>query len=83
MKGQALPPPLPFTVLRGHSSPVYDLSFRKVSILSGSADGLLILWDTELRRSLLQLNAHSESVTSCSLVGDSTAISYVLAFWWM
>ncbi len=60
------PPPPPLTVLRGHADHVTSLSFGDGVIVSGSADGAIIVWDLSIRRPILNFQSHDRSVLSIS-----------------
>ncbi|RLN70928.1 hypothetical protein BBJ28_00011872 [Nothophytophthora sp. Chile5] len=73
---QAPPPPKPLGVLRGHGTPVNCVGFLSPStIVSGSGDGVVKVWDLKSRRELAtNPEAHSKAgVLHTSALGSSSA----------
>lgn len=62
-----LPPPIPFTVLRGHQDAVNSIEFLEDDagkLISGSADGEVKVWDLGINRPIASLKAHLFPVLS-------------------
>ncbi|CAB1110794.1 unnamed protein product [Ectocarpus sp. CCAP 1310/34] len=63
MPGGAAPPPVPVTVLRGHTSGVHASCYLKEDILlTGSEDGVVKLWNLERRRAFAEFEATSHGM---------------------
>ncbi|CAM9650134.1 unnamed protein product, partial [Ectocarpus sp. 13 AM-2016] len=63
MPGGAAPPPVPVTVLRGHTSGVHASCYLNEDILlTGSEDGAVKLWNLERRRAFAEFEATSHGM---------------------
>ncbi|KAM5433452.1 Astra associated protein 1 Asa1 [Microsporum ferrugineum] len=62
--GQKLPPATPVYVLRGHTSPIHTLNFycRNSRLISGDADGWVVVWDITSKRAIATWKAHEGSI---------------------
>ncbi|CAM9129891.1 unnamed protein product [Laminaria digitata] len=78
MARRARPPPLPVTVLRGHSSSVQAVCFLGEDVLlSGSQDGFVKVWDLERRRVCAEFEAtsHGMGVQRLDRLGRNRVVS--------
>ncbi|PGH19554.1 hypothetical protein AJ80_03890 [Polytolypa hystricis UAMH7299] len=59
-----LPPATPVYVLRGHASPIHALHFcgQNSRLISGDADGWIVVWDTATKRPVAAWRAHKGAV---------------------
>ncbi|OQS07282.1 voltage-gated ion channel superfamily [Thraustotheca clavata] len=69
------PAPAPVAILRGHEAAVNSVSFMKTQdngkLLSGSADGVLKIWDLSVRRAVESINAHTKAgILQVSILGE-------------
>lgn len=74
-----LPPAQPIYILRGHSSSVNALHFyaHNTRLLSGDADGFIVLWDLIIKRPLVVWRAHEGSILGLSTWGDARILTSV------
>jgi WD40 repeat protein len=57
--------------LRGHTAPVTALAFLNESrLVSGSEDGMIIIWDISFRRPVSKWSAHKDSIISINTTSD-------------
>ena len=58
------PPATPVYVLRGHASAIHALCFYSGNsrLLSGDADGWVVVWDTSTKRPVAAWKAHDAAV---------------------
>ncbi|WEW57714.1 Astra associated protein 1 Asa1 [Emydomyces testavorans] len=58
------PPPTPVYILRGHASPVHALHFynQNARLVSGDADGWIIVWDMVSKRPTAAWKAHEGAI---------------------
>lgn len=78
MAQRVRPPPLPVTVLRGHSSGVQAACFLGEDVLlSGSQDGFVKVWDLERRRVCAEFEAtsHGMGVQRLDRLGRNRVVS--------
>ena len=65
----------PETVLRGHKDAVNTIAFLSDNVLcSGSADGVMKIWNLSLRRAVSTDEAHSGSILSVNTVLHSSSL---------
>jgi WD40 repeat protein len=59
-----LPPATPVYVLRGHASPIHALEFyaQNSRLISGDADGWIVVWDMATKRPAAAWKAHDAAV---------------------
>lgn len=57
-------PPQPSYVFRGHSSAIHSLLFthQNSRLISGDAEGWIVIWDVAIRRPLAVWRAHTSVV---------------------
>ncbi|DAA72929.1 TPA_exp: Uncharacterized protein A8136_4854 [Trichophyton benhamiae CBS 112371] len=61
---QKHPPATPTYVLRGHASPIHSLNFygSNSRLISGDADGWVVVWDVTSKRAVATWKAHEGSI---------------------
>ncbi|PQE10199.1 hypothetical protein CJF32_00000748 [Rutstroemia sp. NJR-2017a WRK4] len=73
-------PPQPSYVLRGHSHPIHATTFLRnnTRLLTGDADGWIVLWSTETRRAVAVWRAHEpgSSVLGMGIWGEEDIITH-------
>ncbi|EEH49384.1 uncharacterized protein PADG_05463 [Paracoccidioides brasiliensis Pb18] len=59
-----LPPATPVYILRGHASSIHALRFysRNSRLISGDADGWIVVWDMSTKRAVASWKAHGSAV---------------------
>lgn len=79
-QSSTLPPAQPAYVLRGHSAQVHSLHFlrQNLRLLSGDADGWVVLWGSSIKRPVAVWRAHKGTVLGLGRWGDDKIITYVL-----
>ena len=82
---QALPastlaPAQPVYILRGHAKPIHSLLFlnRNLWLVSGDADGYLIVWTLTTKRPVAVWQAHEGSILGIDTWDSDKLITYVL-----
>lgn len=83
LQSSALPPAQPAYVLRGHVAQIHAVHFlgQNLRLLTGDADGWVILWDTPIKRPVAVWRAHgSSTVLGLGSWGldDEKIITYVI-----
>jgi len=65
-------------VLRGHSAQVHAVRFLRhnVRLLSGDADGWVVLWNVPIRRPVAVWRAHKSAVLGLGSWDDERIITY-------
>ncbi|KAF2423648.1 WD40 repeat-like protein [Tothia fuscella] len=78
IQSSTLPPAQPAYVLRGHAAQVHALHFfRKNSrLLSGDAEGWVIMWDIATKRAAAVWKAHDSAILGLGSWGDERIISH-------
>jgi WD40 repeat protein len=73
-----LPPAQPLYILRGHKAQIHALQFlcRNSRLLSGDADGFIILWDTATKRPRAVWKGHTGSILGFGAWDDDKVISH-------
>jgi len=63
-QGSTLPPAQPSYILRGHTAQIHAVHFYRdnLRLLSGDADGWVILWDIPIKRPLAVWRAHGNAI---------------------
>ncbi|KAK0938189.1 Astra associated protein 1 Asa1 [Friedmanniomyces endolithicus] len=71
-------PPQPMYVLRGHSAQVHAVRFLRhnVRLLSGDADGWVVLWNVPIRRPVAVWRAHKSAVLGLGSWDDERIITH-------
>jgi len=74
----ALPPAQPTYVLRGHTAQIHAVHFfrQNLRLLSGDADGWIVVWDVPIRRPVAAWKAHTASILGIGNWGDDRIITY-------
>ena len=64
IQSTTLPPAQPAYVLRGHTAQIHAVHFYRenLRLLSGDADGWVVLWDIPIKRPLAVWRAHSHAI---------------------
>lgn len=72
------PPAQPAYVLRGHSSQIHAIHFLRdnARLLTGDADGFVVLWSTTTKRATAVWKAHSSTILGLGSWGDDKIITY-------
>jgi WD40 repeat protein len=73
----SLPPAQPSYVLRGHAAQVHALRFWKGNsrLLSGDAEGWVILWDVSTKRAVAVWKAHGSAILGVNVWGENTVLT--------
>lgn len=76
------PPAQPAYVLRGHAAQVHAARFVRHNsrLLTGDADGWVVLWDIATKRAVAVWHAHEGAVLGFGTWGEDNIISYVSCF---
>lgn len=71
------PPAQPTYIFRGHTSQVHALHFfrQNTRLLSGDADGWVVLWDMVIRRPTAVWKAHEKSILTLDHWGDERILT--------
>jgi WD40 repeat protein len=64
MSTSTLPPATPTYILRGHATPIHALQIfnKKLRLVSGDADGWIVVWDLIFKRPVAVWKAHEGAV---------------------
>jgi WD40 repeat protein len=78
VQSSTLSPAQPTYVLRGHSAQVHSLHFLRdnLRLLSGDADGWVILWNIPIRRPVAVWQAHKDTVLGIGSWNDDNIITF-------
>jgi hypothetical protein len=73
----SLPPAQPSYVLRGHAAQVHALRFLRGNsrVLSGDAEGWVILWDVTSKRALAVWKAHESAILGVGVWGEDAVLT--------
>lgn len=74
-----LPPAQPNYILRGHSAQIHAVQFlrRNLRLLTGDAEGWVVLWDVPIKRPVAVWKAHTATVLGLGCWGDERVITWV------
>ena len=77
IQSSTLPPAQPAYVLRGHSAQIHAVHFLRhnLRLLSGDADGWVILWDVPIKRPVAVWRAHAGSILGLGSWGSDRIIT--------
>lgn len=77
IQSSTLPPPQPAYVLRGHNAQIHSVCFLRhnTRLLTGDAQGWLILWNLVTKRPVAVWRAHEAAVLSLSSWGEDKIIT--------
>lgn len=80
MSSEPLPPAQPIFILRGHSAEVHALHFTQNNrrLLTGDADGWVVLWDLALKRPEATWKGHDKAILGLGSWGQDRVITCVL-----
>jgi WD40 repeat protein len=70
-------PVQPSYVLRGHSAQVHALRFLRGNsrLLSGDAEGWVILWDVASKRAVAVWKAHGSAILAVNVWGEDAVLT--------
>ena len=73
----ALPPAQPAYILRGHGSQIHATAFIRSNhrLLTGDADGWIVLWSLTIKRPVAVWRAHEGSILGASAWGSDRIIT--------
>jgi len=73
-------PPQPSYVFRGHGAQVHSVLFlrQNLRLLTGDAEGWVVLWSTTTRRAVAVWRPHASAILGLDAWGDDKIITYVL-----
>lgn len=73
------PPALPTYILRGHTAQIHSVHFLRSNtrILTGDADGWVVLWDIATKRAVGVWKAHKTTILGLGSSEDGIIITYV------
>lgn len=76
-QSSTLPAAQPAYVLRGHSAQIHSVLFLRenLRLLSGDADGWVVLWSTPIKRPVAVWRAHSASILGLGSWDDDKIIT--------
>jgi WD40 repeat protein len=79
-QSSTLPPAQPVYVLRGHSTQIHAVHFfrENLRLVSGDADGWVVLWNIPMRRPVAVWRAHTSTILGVESWGDDKIITYDL-----
>jgi len=79
-QASTLPPAQPAYILRGHSAQVHSTHFfrENLRLLSGDAEGWVVLWSLPIKRAVAVWRAHEGTVIGIGSWEDDKIISYEL-----
>ncbi|KAK4544378.1 hypothetical protein LTR36_004269 [Oleoguttula mirabilis] len=77
-QNSSLPPAQPAYVLRGHSAQIHSVLFfrQNLRLLSGDADGWVVLWNLPVKRPVAVWRAHKSSILGLSNWGEDRIITH-------
>ncbi|KIW01836.1 uncharacterized protein PV09_06687 [Verruconis gallopava] len=73
-----LPPAQPAYILRGHKAQIHALQFLRGNsrLLSGDADGIIIIWDVSIKRPKAVWKGHAGAILGFAVWSDDQIISH-------
>lgn len=73
------PPATPIYILRGHAAPIHALHVFKqnLRLVSGDADGWVVIWDLVTKRPVTVWKAHAGAVLEVKGFGTSTGVTEI------
>jgi WD40 repeat protein len=74
------PPAQPVYILRGHGTQVHSVAFLRQNkrLLTGDADGWVVLWSVAAKRAVAVWRAHNSAILGLGEWGSDKTITYVL-----
>ncbi|PKY37703.1 WD40 repeat-like protein [Rhizophagus irregularis] len=65
-------PPTPIYIFRGHEDQINHLEFyqNNTKLISGDAEGNIIIWDMKIKRPILKFKAHNKGILRCLVLND-------------
>lgn len=81
LESSTLPPAQPSYILRGHTAQIHVLHFfhQNLNLLSGDAEGWIVLWDLPIKRPTAVWRAHDATVLGLGTWGDDVVITFALS----
>nr|POE72142.1 astra-associated protein 1 [Quercus suber] len=78
LHSSTLPPALPSYIFRGHEAQIHALHFfrQNLRLLSGDAEGWIVLWDLPIRRAVAVWRAHEATVLGLGSWRDDRIITF-------
>ena len=78
-QSSTLPAPQPTYILRGHASQIHSVLFARQNtrLLTGDADGWIVVWKVETKRALAVWKAHNGPILGTAEWGRDNIITYV------
>lgn len=75
----ARPPAQPTYILRGHSSAIHGILLcrRNTRLVTGDADGFVVVWDVAIKRPTVVWRAHEGVILGLGTWGDDRIITSV------
>ncbi|KAI7357636.1 WD40 repeat-like protein [Hortaea werneckii] len=72
------PPLQPSYILRGHTAQVHSVLFLRenLQLLSGDADGWVVLWDVPIKRPVVAWRAHKSTILGLGSWGEGKIITH-------
>jgi WD40 repeat protein len=76
IRASTLPPAQPLYILRGHKAQVHSVCFLRdnTRLLSGDADGFVVLWDMVSKRARVVWRAHRKSILGLGAWGEDKVV---------
>ncbi|GAB1736707.1 hypothetical protein NU219Hw_g8324t1 [Hortaea werneckii] len=78
VQSQTHPPLQPSYILRGHTAQVHSVLFLRdnLRLLSGDADGWVVLWDVPIKRPVAVWRAHKSTILGLGSWGEGRIITH-------
>src|ERR1700761_8378782 len=79
LQNSSLPPAQPAYVLRGHSATIHAVHFHNhnLSLLTGDAEGWVVLWSVPIRRPRAVWKAHKDTILGLGSWDEDKIITLV------
>ena len=77
-QSSSLPPAQPSYIFRGHTAQIHALHFarRNLALLSGDADGWVVLWDVPIKRARAVWKPHDGPILGLGYWDEDKIITY-------
>lgn len=71
-QSSSLPPAQPAYILRGHTAQIHSVHFfrQNLRLLTGDADGWVVLWDVPIKRPVVVWKPHEATVLGLGSWGE-------------
>lgn len=72
IQNSSLPPAQPAYILRGHTAQIHSVHFfrQNLRLLTGDADGWVVLWDVPIKRPVVVWKPHVATVLGLGSWGE-------------